>query len=165
MIVARRNARIGSAVVLTLTAAVGLSGCGSAVSTVDPSEARESVVTAVEATTAAVGGDWTLYRGPWPEVCEQPGGRDGARFVYILEREGADGPAPAADTRTVDELWQGRGIATQPYRSGSSAPLIGITGVGGPVDSIEFRAYRQGYTVSGASWCFDGDVGELRESG
>jgi hypothetical protein len=130
----------------------------------DPATARQSVVDLVKESTTAVGGEWTLYRGPAAEVCEQPGGREGARFVYILEREGADGPATAADIRTVEELWKSKGITTERFKSGSSDPLIGINGVDGSVTSVGFNAYPQGYTITGVSKCSDGDVEELRRA-
>lgn len=127
-----------------------------------PSDAKQSIVDLVEESTAAVGGEWTLYRGPAAEVCEQPDGSEGAHFVYILERNGADGPAPAADIRTVEELWKSKGITTERFQSGSSTPLTGVNGVGGPVTSVGFDAYPQGYTITGVSECSDGDVRELR---
>ncbi|WIB26457.1 hypothetical protein [Curtobacterium sp. MCSS17_015] len=127
-----------------------------------PSDAKKSIVDLVEESTTAVGGEWTLYRGPAAEVCEQPGGGEGAHFVYILEREGADGSTPAADISTVEELWKSKGITTERFQSGSSDPLTGVNGVGGPVTSVGFDAYPQGYTMTGVSKCSDGDVKELR---
>jgi hypothetical protein len=153
-------------VALILAASLTMTSCSdnSGGSTVKPSDAKKSVVDLVKESTTAVGGEWTLYRGPAAEVCEQPGGGEGARFVYILEREGADGPATAADIRTVEELWKSKGITTERFKSGSSDPLTGINGVDGPVTSVGFNAYPQGYTITGVSKCSDGDVKELRDA-
>ncbi|PZE37164.1 hypothetical protein DEJ31_08595 [Curtobacterium sp. MCPF17_031] len=129
-----------------------------------PDQARSTVVDVVEETTEAVGGDWALYRGPDAEVCEQPDGRDGARFVYILERKGADGSTPATDIRMVEELWEGKGITTERFASGGADPFTGVRGADGPVTSVGFNAYPQRYSVTGVSTCSDGDVAELRQT-
>lgn len=121
-------------------------------------------VSIVEESTDAVGGDWTVYRGPAAEVCTRSGGGDGARFVYILERSDTDGTDPAADIRTVEELWQAKGITTERFESGGSDPLTGIRGVDGTVTSIGFNAYPQRYSVTGVSKCSDGDVQDLRSA-
>ncbi|PZE64555.1 hypothetical protein DEI83_11730 [Curtobacterium sp. MCBD17_021] len=146
-----------------MTTALTMSGCSG--NATDPSEAKETIVDLVEESARAVGGAWTLYRGPAAEVCEQPGGGEGAHFVFILEREGADGPAPAADIRTVESLWRSKGITTERFQSGSSEPLTGVNGVGGPVTTVGFDAYPQGYAITGVSKCSDGDVQELRRRG
>jgi hypothetical protein len=148
------------------TVALTLTGCaaGSGDSTLDPAEAKQSIVDIVKESTAAVGGEWTLYRGPDAEVCEQPNGRDGAHYVYILERPGADGTAPATDISTVEELWKRKGITTERFASGGSDPLRGVRGVGGPVTSMGFNAYPQRYSITGVSKCSDGDVEELRRA-
>ncbi|WIB26458.1 hypothetical protein [Curtobacterium sp. MCSS17_015] len=147
-------------------ASLALTACGNdpAGRAMTPERARDAVVDLVEESTEAVGGDWVLYRGPDAEVCEQPDGRDGARFVYILEREGVDGTAPAADISTVEELWEGKGITTERFVSGGVDPLTGVRGGGGPVNTIGFNAYPQRYSVTGVSTCSDGDVAELRQA-
>jgi hypothetical protein len=151
---------------LVLTTALTITSCSAnpGGSTVDPSDAEKSIVDIVKESTAAVGGEWTLYRGPDAEVCEQPNGRDGAHYVYILERAGADGTAPATDISTVEELWKSKGITTERFASGGSDPLRGVRGVGGPVTSMGFNAYPQRYSITGVSKCSSGDVKELRES-
>ena len=158
--------RTSIGVALVLTAGLTMTSCSDSPggSTVKPSDAKNSVVDLVKESTDAVGGEWTLYRGPSAEVCEQPGGGEGARFVYILERAGADGAAPAADIRKVEDLWKSKGITTERFESGSADPLTGINGVDGPVTSVGFNAYPQGYTISGVSKCSDGDVAELRQA-
>ncbi|PZE87072.1 hypothetical protein [Curtobacterium sp. MCBD17_032] len=147
-------------------AALALTACGNdpAGRVVPPGQARSTVVDVVEETTEAVGGDCTLYRGPDAEVCKQPDGRDGARFVYVLERKGTDGPTPATDIRTVEELWEGKGITTERFASGGADPLTGVRGADGSVTSVGFNAYPQRYSVTGVSTCSDGDVAELRQS-
>jgi len=154
------HTRTCAGLALLVTTALTVSGCSG--NTTDPSDAKETIVDLVEESTRAVGGVWTLYRGPAAEVCEQPGGGEGAHFVYILEREGADGPAPAADIRTVERLWRSKGITTERFQSGSADPLTGVNGRGGPVTTVGFDAYPQGYTMTGISKCSDGDVKELR---
>ncbi|ROR31360.1 hypothetical protein EDF63_2801 [Curtobacterium sp. JUb34] len=153
---------VGAAVILT--AALSAAGCSNAPGSkaADPSEAKQSIVSIVEESADAVGGDWTVYRGPAAEVCTQSGGGDGARFVYILERSDTDGTDPAADIRTVEELWQAKGITTERFESGGSDPLTGIRGADGPVTSIGFNAYPQRYSITGVSKCSDGDVKDLR---
>ncbi|PZE70798.1 hypothetical protein DEJ27_07005 [Curtobacterium sp. MCPF17_018] len=153
--------------VLVLTAALTMTGCSNTPGgkTVDPSDAEKSIVDVVKESTDAVGGDWTVYRGPAAEVCTRSGGQEGARFVYILERSGTDGDGdPAADIRTVEELWKAKGITTERFESGGADPLTGIRGVDGPVTSMGFNAYPQRYSITGVSKCSDGDVQELRSA-
>ncbi|MGN7222896.1 hypothetical protein ACTHQN_08535 [Curtobacterium flaccumfaciens] len=155
--------RAGVRVALVLAVACSLASC-SAIGTT-PAGAKKSVVDLVQESTAAVGGDWTVYRGPAAEVCTRSGGQEGARFVYILERSGTDGGGdPAADIRTVEELWKAKGITTERFESGGADPLTGIRGVDGPVTSIGFNAYPQRYSITGVSKCSDGDVQELRSA-
>ncbi|WP_396290756.1 hypothetical protein [Curtobacterium sp. KT1] len=161
----RGAARTSVGVTLILTATLTVVGCSNSPGgkTVDPSEAKKSIVDTVKESTDAVGGEWTVYRGPAAEVCTQSGGDgDGARFVYILERSDTDGTDPAADIRTVEELWKSKGITTERFESGGSDPLTGIRGADGPVTSIGFNAYPQRYSITGVSKCSDGDVKDLR---
>ncbi|WIE73420.1 hypothetical protein [Curtobacterium sp. MCJR17_020] len=162
----RGVARPSIGVGVMLTAALLVSGCSNAPggNAVDPSEAKKSIVDAVKESTDAVGGEWTVYRGPAAEVCTQSGGGDGARFVYVLERSRTDGTDPAADIRTVEELWKSKGITTKRFESGGSDPLTGIRGADGPVTSIGFNAYPQRYSITGVSECSDGDVQDLRSA-
>ncbi|PZE64556.1 hypothetical protein [Curtobacterium sp. MCBD17_021] len=142
-------------------AVLTVSGCDG--NATGPLAAKRSVVEMVTKSTEAVGGDWTLYRGPDAEVCEQSDGEEGARFVYILERAGADGSAPETDIATVEELWKSKGITTERFASGGADPLTGIRGVGGPVTSVGFNAYPQRYSVTGVSKCSSGNVKDLRQ--
>ncbi len=163
----RGLARTSTGVALVLTAALTMTGCSNTPGgkTVDPSDAKKSIVDVVKESTDAVGGDWTVYRGPAAEVCTRSGGQEGARFVYVLERSGTDGGGdPAADIRTVEELWKAKGITTERFESGGADPLTGIRGVDGPVTSIGFNAYPQRYSITGVSKCSDGDVQELRSA-
>lgn len=158
--------RVGVSAAVILTAALSAAGCSNDLggNATEPSEAKQAIVGIVEETADAVGGDWTVYRGPAAEVCTQSGGGDGARFVYILERRGTDGTDPAADIRTVEELWKSKGITTERFESGGSDPLTGIRGADGPVTSIGFNAYPQRYSITGVSKCSDGDVEDLRSA-
>ncbi len=162
----RGAARTSVGVTLILTAALTVAGCSNTPGgmTVDPSEAKKSIVDAVKESTDAVGGEWTVYRGPAAEVCTRSGGGDGARFVYILERSGTNGTDPAADIRTVEELWKSKGITTERFESGGSDPLTVIRGADGPVTSIGFNAYPLRYSITGVSKCSDGDVQDLRSA-
>lgn len=155
--------RVGVGAAVILTAALSAAGCSNAPGSnaADPSEAKQSIVSIVEESADAVGGDWTVYRGPAAEVCTRSGGGDGARFVYVLERSGTDG-TDAADIRAVEELWKSKGITTERFESGGSDPLTGIRGADGPVTSIGFSAYPQRYSITGVSKCSDGDVKDLR---
>lgn len=157
--------RVGVGAAVILTAALSATGCSNAPGSnaADPSEAKQSIVSIVEESADAVGGDWTVYRGPAAEVCTRSGGGDGARFVYVLERSGTDG-TDAADIRAVEDLWQAKGITTERFESGGSDPLTGIRGVDGTVTSIGFNAYPQRYSITGVSECSGGDVQELRSA-
>jgi hypothetical protein len=159
----RDVARVGVRVALLLAVACSAASCSATGTT--PGGAEESVVDLVQGSSDALGGKWTLYRGPDAEVCTRSGGQEGARFVYILERSGTDGGGdPAADIRTVEELWKAEGITTERFESGGADPLTGIRGVDGPVTSIGFNAYPQRYSITGVSKCSDGDVQELRSA-
>lgn len=164
-VIERIPGRVGVSAAVILTAALSAAGCSNAPGSnaADPSEAKQSIVGIVEESADAVGGDWTVYRGPAAEVCTRSGGGDGARFVYILERSGTDG-TDAADIRAVEELWQAKGISTERFESGGSDPLTGIRGADGPVTSIGFNAYPQRYSITGVSKCSDGDVEDLRSA-
>jgi len=158
----RTATRVSAGVALVLSVGCVLAGCSEA--GVPRADAERSVVDLVQASTDALGGDWTLYRGPDAEVCTRSVGQEGARFVFILERRGADGGDPAADIRTIEELWKTKGITTERFESGGADPLTGIRGVDGPVTSIGFNAYPQRYSITGVSKCSDGDVQELRQA-
>lgn len=151
---------------MLVAAALALTGCShdAGGTGASPSDARKTIVRVVEESTAAVGGEWTLYRDPTAEVCSRTNGRERAQYVYILERAEDTDAVPAADVRTAERLWKGKGITTERFRSGGTDPLVGITGRGGPVTSIGLDAYPQGYTMTGVSRCFDGDVAELRRA-
>ncbi|MBF4585664.1 hypothetical protein [Curtobacterium sp. VKM Ac-2887] len=159
-------ASVGVRVALILTAALSAAGCSSVSggNAVDPSEAKQSIVGIVKESADAVGGEWTVYRGPAAEVCTQSGGGDGARFVYVLERSGTDGTDPATDISAVEDFWESKGVTTERFESGGSDPLTGIRGADGPVTSIGFNAYPQRYSITGVSKCSDGDVQDLRSA-
>jgi hypothetical protein len=143
-----------------------LAGCSGSSSPGDgghaPASVQKSVVDVVERSAAAVGGRWKVYSGPSVEGCGD-GVEDKARYVYIMERSGATGGKPAEDVKTMEQFWDGEGIATTAYESGGEDPLLGMRGKGGPILTIAFNAYPERYSITAVSACADGNVSDLLE--
>jgi hypothetical protein len=154
------------AVAILAASALALTGCtgGAPQDPVDPESAQEAVVTMVDASAAALGGDWQIYSGPAVERCTKSDGGDGAAYAYILVRGPTVGD-PKADVAVLDELWSGRGITTETYQSGGTSPHLGIRGDGGPTASIDLLADPRGYSISAVSECADGDASEMQGDG
>jgi len=155
-----RSVAIFAASTLALTGCTG----GTPTDVVDPEDAREAVVTIVDTSAEALGGDWQVYSGPAVERCTKNDGRDGAAYSYILMRGPAD-TDPEDDVAALDELWSGRGITTETYQSGGTPPHLGIRGAGGPSTSIDLLADPRGYSISAVSECADGDASEMQGDG
>ena len=132
--------------------------------TVEPEDARQAVVTIVDASAEALGGEWEVYSGPAVEGCTKGDGGDGAAFAYVLMRGPSDGD-PEADVAALDELWTDRSITTESYQSGGTAPTLGVRGAGGPTTSIDLLADPRGYSISAVSECADGDASEMQGDG
>ena len=154
------------AVAIPAALTVALTGCtgGTPTDVVDPEIAREAVVTMVDTSAEALGGDWQVYSGPAVEGCTKNDGRDGAAYAYIVMRGPAD-TDPEDDVAALDELWSGRGITTETYQSGGTPPYLGIRGAGGPTTSIDLLADPRGYSISAVSECADGDASEMQGDG
>jgi hypothetical protein len=163
----RRTTRSSWIATTAISAMLLITGCGTGTSpggnSVEPATVERDVVDIVERSAAAVGGTWEVSSGPSVETCGE-GADDKARYVYIMERSGTAGTDPTADVRTMQDFWDGAGIATTPYQSGGSDPLLGMRGKGGPTTSIAFNAYPQRYSITAVSECADGDVSDLRKS-
>jgi hypothetical protein len=125
---------------------------------------KGAVVTVVDDTTAAIGGEWEVYSGPAVRECTQEAGGDGAAYSYITTQAAAPGD-PSAHIDAVEELWNDPGIAIERYRSGGDDPILGIRGSGGPTTTIDFLADERGYSVAAQSRCVGGDPVELRNRG
>jgi hypothetical protein len=125
---------------------------------------KRAVVTVVDDTTAAIGGEWDVYSGPAVRECTQEAGGDGAAYSYITTQAAAPGD-PTAHIDAVEELWNDQGITTERYQSGGDDPILGIRGSGGPTTSIDFLADERGYSVDALSPCADGDPVELKKQG
>ena len=130
----------------------------------DTDQAKEAVVTVVDDTTAAIGGEWEVYSGPAVRACTQESGGDGAAYSYITTQAAAPGD-PTAHIDAVEKLWNDQGITTERYQSGGDDPILGIRGSGGPTTSIDFLADERGYSVDALSPCADGDPVELENHG
>ena len=154
------------AVAILAASALALTGCTGDAPTdvVDPEGAQEAVVTMVDTSAEALGGDWQVYGGPAVEGCTKDDGGDGAAYAYILMRGPTDAE-PEADVATLDELWSARGITTETYQSGGTPPHLGIRGAGGPTTSIDLLADPRGYSISAVSECADGDASEMQGDG
>lgn len=147
---------------------LALTGCGgtsapSSGSDRDPSTARQSIVDLVERSTAAVGGDWEVYRGPAVEPCGQDV-EDRVRYVYIVERAGS-AAAPERDVDAVRAVWRDAGVDVDVVETGTGggSARVGLRGTGDPVTSIGFDAEPDRYSMSGVSVCAAGNATELRD--
>ena len=154
------------AVAISAALTLPLTGCTGSTPTdvVDPEGAKEAVVTMVDTSAQALGGDWQVYSGPAVERCTKSDGGDGAAYAYIVMRVPTVGD-PEADVAVLDELWSGRGITTGTFQSGGTPPHLGIRGVGGPTTSIDLLADPRGYSISAVSECADGDASEMQGDG
>ncbi len=108
----------------------------------DPSTAKKSIVDLVERSTAAVGGDWKVYRGPAVEPCGQDV-EDRVRYVYIVEREGS-ATELQRDVDAVRAVWKDAGMDVVDTATAGGATRAGIRGTGDPVTSIGFDAKPTG---------------------
>jgi hypothetical protein len=143
-----------------------LTACGSTTTTprgsdMDPSTAKKSIVDLVERSTAAVGGDWKVYRGPAVEPCGQDV-EDRVRYVYIVEREGS-ATGLQRDVDAVRAVWKDAGMDVVDTATTGGATRAGIRGTGDPVTSIGFDAKPDRYSMSGVSVCAPGNASELRD--
>ncbi|WP_134194792.1 hypothetical protein [Curtobacterium sp. PhB25] len=157
------NRSIATAVVLGCSTLL-LSGCSNdpGEPTVQPSEAKQSVVDFVEQSSSAAGGSWEHLSGPGVRECEQPSGATGTTFVYVMKRADTTGADAKTDVQSVSKHWQGLGIQVEEYQSGGANPVPGVRGRGGPVTSASFNAYPGNYQISATSACSDGVPDKLR---
>ncbi|MDY0890404.1 hypothetical protein [Frigoribacterium sp. CFBP9030] len=155
----------GTATTVILIGAGVLTGCSApGEATFATGDAKRAVVTVVDDTTAAIGGEWDVYSGPAVEGCTISDGRDGAAYSYIttLRPGGSD---PEADVVAVERLWRDRGLTTERYESGGSDPILGVRGVGSAADSLDFLADVRMYSLSGLSACAEGDAVQMQNDG
>jgi len=156
------TSRVAATVALLVAVPLLLTSCqrGPAV---QPNEAKKDMVDVVDRTTEALGGKWTVRRGPALGKCPTAAETGGVTWTYILDR-GEVGDQ-MADRATVKDLWDSFEITTSDYESGGSEPLRSVVGHGGPTWSIEFLTRSDGYTVHGVSECADGDYKDMLRRG
>lgn len=122
----RDHVRSVTAVVTAVTATVVMTECSGGTPTdpenhtpVSTAEARQSVQDIVDQSASSLEGDWEVYSGPSVEQCSKSDGKDGAAYSYIKSLAKPTGE-PEADIAVVEELWEGAGISTKPYKSGAT---------------------------------------------
>lgn len=157
-----RTSRVAATVALLVAVPFLLTGCQRG-PTVQPNEAKQDIVDVVDRTTEALGGEWTVRRGPALGPCPATAGTNGVTWTYILDRDEVGDKT--ADRAQVEDLWDSSGITASDYESGGADPLRGVVGHGGPTWSIEFLTRSDGYTVHGVSQCADGDYEEMLRRG
>lgn len=162
----RKGGLVGRATCAAALVLLALTGCGgtsapSSGSDLDPSTARQSIVDLVERSTAAVGGDWEVYRGPAVEPCGQDV-EDRVRYVYIVERAGS-AAALERDVDVVRAVWRDAGVDVVETGTGGGSTRVGVRGTSGPVTSVGFDAAPDRYSMSGVSVCAAGNATELRD--
>lgn len=123
---------------------------------VQPSEAKQSVIEFVEQSTTAAGGTWEHLSGPGVRECEQDSGAPGTMFVYVMKRADTSGADARVDVQAVSKHWRDAGVDVDEYQSGGPDPVPGVRGRGGPVVSASFDAYPGNYQMSATSKCSDG---------
>jgi len=163
----RRTDRFAIPVAIMTMATLLLSGCSAGEDTVnanDANGAKDAVVTIVDDTSDALGGEWDVYSGPAVEGCTMSDGSDGATYSYIktLRPGGAD---PESDVAAVESLWRDRGMTTERYESGGDDPILGVRGEEEASGSLDFLADARMYSVSGLSACVEGDAAQLQNDG
>ncbi len=117
-----------------------------------PKQAKQDIEAIVQRSADALGGSWTPRSAARLGTC--PSG-DGVTWVYIMY--GGPSDDPAKDVATLQDEWDGLGITTERYQSGSADPILGIRGHGGPVTSVDFYANNDRYTITGQSQCAAGN--------
>ncbi|MDP9737040.1 hypothetical protein [Curtobacterium sp. 260] len=157
----QRTALLGSTTALVLLVLTGCVSTAPRGSEVDAATAKRSIVDLVERSTSAVGGDWTVYRGPAVEPCGQDVG-DRVRYVYIAERAGST-TGRQRDVEAVRAVWEDAGTDVVDTGTGGAGTRVGIRGTSGPVTSIGLDAGPDRYRMSGVSVCAPGNASELRD--
>lgn len=152
-----RPRSVGAASIVALTLALtACTGSGH----VQPEAAERSIVSAVDDTTATIGGHWKVSSEPTAESCTEAAD-DGLTYTYILMQD-APPTDPAKAVAAVEQLWKDRGITTERYRSGAADPILGVRGRGGPATSMDFLADARRFSVVGVSECAEGSAVEER---
>lgn len=123
---------------------------------VQPSEAKQSVIEFVEQSTTAAGGTWEHLSGPGVRECEQDSGAPGTMFVYVMKRTDTSGADARVDVQAVSKHWRDAGVDVDEYQSGGPDSVPGVRGRGGPVVSASFDASPGNYQMSATSKCSDG---------
>ncbi len=121
-----------------------------------PKQAKQDIEAIVHRSADTLGGSWTPRSAARLGTC--PSG-DGVTWVYIIDGQASDDPAK--DVATLQDEWDGLGISTERYQSGSADPILGVRGHGGPVTSVDFYADKAGYTIMGQSQCAAGNLTDL----
>lgn len=160
-----RSVRVGRSVCAAALVLLALADCAGTstptTTTVDPATAKQSIVDLVERSTAAVGGDWTVYRGPAVEPCGQDV-EDRVRYVYIVERAGTT-TGLQHEVDAVRSVWEDVGMDVVDTSSGGGSTRVGLRGTGDRVTSIGFDAKADGSRIAGVSVCAAGNATELRD--
>lgn len=143
-----------AAMVLLLTACNGSAN-------VEPAQAKKSILSIVDETTTAVGGEWSVYSEPTAESCGEGAG-DGFTYTTIVMQD-APTADPARAVAAVEQLWKDKGITTERYRTGAADPIVGVRGRGGPSTSMDFLADQRRFSVVGVSECAAGSAVEERK--
>ncbi|KTR41906.1 hypothetical protein NS263_03520 [Curtobacterium oceanosedimentum] len=161
-----RSVRVGRSVCAAALVLLALADCAGTstptTTTVDPATPKQSIVDLVERSTAAVGGNWTVYRGPAVEPCGQDV-EDRVRYVYIVGRAGAVTGLLQHDVDVVRAVWEDAGMNVVDTSSGGGSKPVGLRGTGDPVTSIGFDAKPDRSRISGVSVCAAGNATELRD--
>jgi len=126
-------------------------------------EAKQSIITFVDASTNVLGDGWEPSDGPRLGKCGLGLGVGGVRYVYAKVR--AASADPKADVEAVEQHWKELGVTTERYQTGGEDPILGVRGRGGPVSSSDFRADPRGYTIDGSSLCVPGDFDKMSLEG
>lgn len=144
-----------AAAVVAVAVMVTVTSCSGG-PTVQPKQAKQDIEAIVQRSTDGVGSSWTPRSAARLGTC--PSG-DGVTWIYIVDGQASDDPSKDVAAKQHD--WDGLGITTERYQSGSADPILGVRGHGGPVTSVDFYADRAGYTITGQSQCAAGNLTDL----
>lgn len=144
-----------AAAVVAVAVMVTVTSCSGG-PTVQPKQAKQDIEAIVQRSSDALGGSWTPRSAARLGTC--PSG-DGVTWVSIMYGEASDDPAK--DVATIQDDWDGLGITTERYQSGSADPILGVRGHGGLVTSVDFYANKERYTITGQSQCAAGNLTDL----
>lgn len=157
------STRTATAILALVSTSVLLAGCAQQPkgSEMDAEQARDGMVSLVEQTMKAAGGDWTaLSDGPASSECSTGNGSSGVTFSWDQERTGATDPESLV--RAVAKTWKQRDydVTIKQDTIDDGRPLWSAVTTGQAVESISVNASPRRVSIEVQSACGTGDIAD-----